>query len=183
MFRRPLVLVVALMLPVLAAAAGPREIDLPSFAALQKKASESVDITIGSLPLRFIGCFLDDEDADSAAAKKLIAGLKLVHVRHFRFESDFDYPVTEVEAFRSQLSGPGWSRLVQVHDGRRNKNVDVYAAMDHDKVTGLTIIASEAREFTVVNVVGEIDVKQIALLQKGLGLPGVRIDLVSRPPI
>ena len=113
MFRRPLVLVVALMLPVLAAAAGPREIDLPSFAALQKKASESVDITIGSLPLRFIGCFLDDEDADSAAAKKLIAGLKLVHVRHFRFESDFDYPVTEVEAFRSQLSGPagaGWFR-------------------------------------------------------------------------
>ena len=72
MFRRPLVLVVALMLPVLAAAAGPREDpDSPLFAALQKKASES--ITIGSLPLRFIGCFLDDEDADSAAAKKLIA--------------------------------------------------------------------------------------------------------------
>ena len=68
-----------------------------------------------------------------------------------------------VRSYRA-LAGSGWFRCTMAGATRTSMFT---RAMDHDKVTGLTIIASEAREFTVVNVVGEIDVKQIALLDKG----------------
>jgi hypothetical protein len=63
---------------------------------------------------------------------------------------------------RKQLAGPGWSALVQAHKREPRENVDVYVCMEKDKVTGLAIIASQPREFTIVNIVGSIDIERSA---------------------
>lgn len=161
---------VCIVFPMLAVAQNP-QLKLPSFAGLQQKATESVDITIGSFALGIMGRLMDDGDQDSAEMKKLIGGLKSVQVRNYQFASDFAYSKEDIDSVRSQLSGPAWTQLVQVHDQTKNEDVGIYVAMDDHKVTGFAVLASEPREFTIVNIVGAVDLAKIAALQKQLGLP------------
>jgi len=163
----------------LAVAQSP-QLKLPSFASLQQKATESVDITIGSLALDIMSGLMDDHDEDSAEMKQLIKGLKSVQVRNYQFDSDFAYSKADIDAVRSQLSGPAWTQLAQVHDRKKNEDVDVFVALDDHKVTGFAIVASEPREFTIINIVGALDLEKIANLQKQLGLPDVGVARI--PP-
>lgn len=154
-----------LALPLLAAAQGP-QLELPSFDNLQQKAISSVNLSIGSFMLSLAGNLVDDRDKEAAELKKTLLGLKSVQVRSFQFNSDNVYSQSEVEAVRSQLSGPGWNRLVQVRDRNKNEAVDVYLAMDNHTVTGVAIIVSDPRKFTILNVVGSVDLDQIAKLRR-----------------
>lgn len=154
-----------LVLPVLAGAQSP-ELSLPSFASLKQQASESVDVTLGALPLHLAAWLMDDHDPDAAEVKKTLKGVKSVQIRSFKFDSDVTYPQAEIDAIRSQLSRPGWTRLVQVRKRGDKDNVDIYIALDDHTIKGITILACEPREFTVLNVVGSVDLEQVARLRK-----------------
>ena len=157
-----------LALPLLAAAQAP-QLRLPSFSSLRDQATESVDITLGWLPLHLMTWFMDDQDRDSAEVKKTLRGLKSVQIRNYSFDADFAYPQEEIEALRAQLAQPGWSRLVQVRNrGEKKEDVDIYVALENHTVRGLTIIACEPREFTVLNIVGAVDLEQVARLRHAL---------------
>jgi hypothetical protein len=161
---------VGLGLPLLACAQD-HGLKLPSFSGLRGTAIESVDVTIGPTQLQLLKWMLPDSDPESVAMAKMMEGLKRVSVRSYRFGADFSYPQADIDALRSQLSGPAWSQLVKVRDRTKNENVDVYLAVDHDKINGLAVIASDPRELTIVNIVGSIDLKQMATLQRQLHLP------------
>jgi hypothetical protein len=49
--------------------------------------------------------------------------------------------------------------------------VDVYVCLEVGKIKGLAIIASEPREFTIVNIVGSIDPDKIGRLEGQFGIP------------
>ena len=172
---------VALVLPLLASAQTP-ELKIPSFDDLQHKAIDSVNITIDATILGLAGHFMDDADANSAELKKTLSGLKSVQVRSFRFDSDFAYPKSDLDAVRAQLSGPGWSRLVQVRDHNKNEAVDVYLALDQHIIKGVAIITSDPRKFTIVNVVGTVDVNQIAQLQKAFAADEHTVPVWAQTP-
>ena len=165
-----------LTLPLLATAQGP-ELRLPSFPDLKEHATESVDITLGWMPLHLIGWLMNDADPDTVQVKETIKGLKSVQIRSFQFSADYTYPQADVDRLRAQLSGPGWSPLVQVRKrgdeaGKGKENVDIYVSLEDKKVKGLVIIACEPREFTIVNIVGTIDLEQISSLAKTFVHPG-----------
>jgi len=98
--------------------------------------------------------------------------VKSLQIRSFKFDSDVTYPQAEIDAIRSQLSRPGWTRLVQVRKRGDRDNVDIYIALDDHTIKGITILACEPREFTVVSIVGSIDLEQIAALQRTFVHPG-----------
>jgi hypothetical protein len=159
-----------LALPTFAAAQGP-QLRLPSFSSLREAATESVNIDLGSLPLRLTAWLMSDDDPDSAEVKKTIKGLKSVQIRSYTFSSDFTYPQADLDQVRAQLSGPGWNPLVQLRkhadqDGTGKETVDIYVAMEDRKVKGLVIIDCEPREFTIVNIVGTVDLEHLASLRK-----------------
>ena len=54
------------------------------------------------------------------------------------------------------------------HDG---DNVDVYFKLENDKMAGIVVIAAEARELTVVNIEGPLEVEQLADLGGEFGVP------------
>ena len=171
-----------LTLPLVACAEAP-QLKLPSFPDLKEHATESVDLTLGWMPLHLVGWLVDDGDPDSAEVKKTLQGLKSVQIRSFQFSADYTYPQAEIDQLRAQLSAPGWSPLVQVRkrgdqEGRK-ENVDIYVALEDKKVKGLVIIACEPREFTVVNITGTIDLEQIAALRKTFAHPGKGIAQVG----
>jgi hypothetical protein len=177
---------VCLTLPLLAAAEGP-QLRLPSFPDLKEHATESVDVTLGWMPLHLVAWLMNDGDPDSAEVKETLKGLKSVQIRSFQFSADYAYPQAEIDQLRKQLAAPGWSPLVQVRkrgdqEGRNKENVDIYVALEDKRVKGLVIIDCEPREFTVVNIVGSIDLEQIAGLRKSFVPPGKGIAQV-RPQV
>jgi hypothetical protein len=155
--------------------AGDTELNIPDFKGLEHKATESVNITIGGWLLHSAGAFVDDKDADGAAVKKLLSGIKSVQVRSFEFATDEAYSLADVDAVRRQLTLPGWSQLVKVHDRRKHQDVDIYLLIEDNRTRGLALIASEPRQFTIVNIVGAINLDDLPKLGKQLNLPKLNI--------
>ncbi len=161
-----------LLLPIVGAAQGAK-LNLPDFTALADKATDSVNISISPWLLRTVTALIDDKDADSAATKELLNGIKSVEIRSFQFGTDFAYSSADIDAVRRQLTGPGWSQLMQVHDRKSNEDVDIYVSIDKDRTNGFALIASEPRQFTIINIVGSISLKDLPKLERQLHLPKV----------
>jgi hypothetical protein len=62
-----------------------------------------------------------------------------------------------------------------MHSGKDHQHVDVFVAIDQGRATGLAVIASQPREFTIVNIVGSIDLSKFHQLEGKLGIPHVSI--------
>jgi hypothetical protein len=156
------------------------QLRLPEFAGLSEKASESVNVTFGPEILGMAARFLGS-DPESMAAKKLVTSLTGIYVRNYTFDKDYAYPVSDIEGVRRQLSAPGWTRMVETRSKKENTDVDVYMLIENGRAQGLAIIASEPREFTIVNIVGNIDLEQLHDLQK-LGVPDLELETGRKPP-
>jgi len=158
------------------AAAPDVQLKMPNFESLAEKASDSVSITLDSTLLGIAAGFLDSSKPEDAAAKELITGLKGIYVKSYTFDKDFAYPSTDVDMVRKQLSAPVWQRLVGVRSRKKQANVDIYMSVDQGKANGLVIIASEPREFTIVNIVGSIDLQKLRRLEGKFGIPRLQLE-------
>lgn len=152
------------------------QLKLPEFAGLTEKASESVTVTLDSKMLGFAARFLNANDPEQAAAQQLVASLTGIYVRKFSFDKDFDVPTAEIAGVRRQLAAPGWSPIVAARSNKENTQVDVYMLVEGDKAQGLAIIATEPREFVIVNIVGSIDLEKLHQLEGNFGVPKLEID-------
>ena len=54
--------------------------------------------------------------------------------------------------------------------------------IEGDKVQGLAIIASEPREFAIVNIVGSIDLEKLHELEGNFGVPELEIETGKKTP-
>jgi len=162
---------------------------LPEFAALADKASESVTVSLEPSLLGMACRFLSADDPEEAQAKKLCTSLRGIYVRHYTFEKDYAYPKAEIDRVRRQLSAPGWNRIVEARSKKENTDVDVFVLIEGEKAQGLSIIASEPREFTIVNIVGSIDLEQLHQLEGQFGVPELDIEsgrkatAADKPPV
>jgi hypothetical protein len=171
-----LALVAALALPVAAEAQGTRiNLDFPDMAA---KASETVDVTLDGPMLRLAGKFLNNNDADERAAREMINGLAGIYVRSYEFDREGEYDKSQADRIRQQL-GPTWKKIVKVAS-RSREDVDIYAEMRGDAITGLLIISAEPKEFTVVNIVGPVDLEKLAGLEGQFGIPHISGEVHSK---
>jgi hypothetical protein len=160
-----------------AASAAPNaQLKLPDFDSLASKASETVSITLDSALLGVAADFLDSNNQEDAAAKDLIRSIKGIYVKSYTFDEDFAYPIADIESVRRQLAAPGWQQLVQVHSKKEQAKVDIYISVDRNKPNGVAIIASEPRQFTIVNIVGAIDLQKLHRLEGRFGVPKLQLD-------
>ena len=170
-FRFPLA---CLLLPALSCAQNA-QLQLPEFGHLADKATESVNISISPWLLRSAAMFIDEADADSAATKKMLAGIKSIEIRRFEFATDFAYSSADLDAVRRQLAGPGWSRLMQVRGAKSSQDVDIYVSIENHRAQGFALIESEPRGFTIVNIVGSVSLEDLPKLEHQLHLPEVGV--------
>jgi hypothetical protein len=162
---------VALLTLPLTLLAGDGRLKLPDFSALAARASDHTDISLDGGLLALAGHFVDDQKPDSAQARKLLAGLKNIEIHSFEFKTDNAYSASDVEQLRRQLQAPQWKRLVQAHDAEQRSDVDIFVSMDGEQVSGLALISAEPRELTIINLVGTMDVKDLAKLGGQMGIP------------
>jgi hypothetical protein len=162
------------LVPLLASTALVRAQDVkipPNIESLSAKAKETVEVTMDGPMLRWASKFLSADDPDEEKAAKLVANLKGIYVRSYEFDTDGAYPMADVDALRAQFRSPAWSKVVGVRSEHDGDNVDVYFKIENDKMAGIVVIAAEARELTVVNIVGPLEVEQLADLGGEFGVP------------
>lgn len=161
------VMAMALAMPVSAY----QDIKMPvNLEKIAERASESVDVTLDASMLQLASGFLSKSDPDEAQVKKLVSKLKGVYVRSFEFDKEGQYSPGDVEGIRSQLKGPGWSRIVGVKS-THGANTEVYLKKDGGQVGGLVVIDAEPKELTIVHIDGPIDPEELSELGGHMGIP------------
>ena len=168
---RKLVLVVTLALVAVPASAQRINLDIPGLAGLADRAAEVVDITLDSTMLRLAAKFLGGNDPDEREIRDMINGLQGIYVRSYEFSKEGEYDRGLIEKVKSQL-GPSWKPLVTVRSKTKD-NVNIMADVRGDRIHGLVIIATEPREFTLVNIVGDIDIDRLSKLEGEFGIPKI----------
>jgi Domain of unknown function (DUF4252) len=148
------------------------KLQLQNLEKLSAKAAEVNDVTLDGSLLQLAAKFLDAEgDSESREIKEMVRNLKGIYVKNFEFDEPNQYSQADVEAIRTQLAAPGWQRIVTSHNKRNHENDEVYLLKEGEKVTGVAILVAEARELTVVNIVGPIDFDKLGELGGHFGIP------------
>jgi len=174
-FKTSLIALLLIITTALVAKAQDTRIQMGSLDHLATKASQTVDVNIDERLMRIAAKAFTDKDADEREIKKLITGIKGIYVKSFEFETDGQFTTADVETIRTQLRGPGWSKLVNV-TSKKEGNVEVYLLLEGEHIGGLVVLSSEDRELTVVNIVGPVDLEKLAKLEGQFGVPELGIE-------
>jgi len=173
--RQPLMVLLLIASSTLIANAQDSRIQTASLDHLAAKASESVDVNVDERLMKMAAKVFSDQDADERKIKKLVEGLKGIYVRSFEFDASGQYTDADLESIRTQLRGPGWTRMVNV-TSKKDGKLEVYLLFHGDMVNGLAVLHSDEKELTIVNIVGPVDLDKLAQLEGQFGVPELGIE-------
>ena len=157
-------------------------LQLDSLDKFEARATDSVDVTLDGKLLDLARVFLSSKKPKEAAIKEVVAGLKGVYVKVFEFDKEGEYTATDLDAIRTQLRAPVWTRMVGVKSKREGENVEVYMTLTGAQVGGIAVIATKPTQLTVVNIVGTIDLDKLIKLSGQFGIPSIEIDIDHKEP-
>ena len=134
-----------------------------TFSAASVQAQQTARIKLESLD-KLAARATEVERKDEKAS----GGDGMVYVRHLEFKQAGDYQESDLQEIRAQLQAPGWSRFIKVEDKGDNpgekENVEIYVfgrTDGSDSYEGMTVVVTEPKEFTVVNIVGQVNIDHI----------------------
>ena len=149
---------------------------------LAARATESVEITMNDVQVQFLRKLVSLGESERSKLKALLSKLKGVYVRGYEFARDGEYSDSDVEEIRAQLRSPGWEQIVEVRN--RNKSDEVFVMPRNDEIAGFAAVSTGPRKVCVINIVGPMDLDDMALLDRefhimrcdGSGVGGRRRD-------
>ena len=150
------------------------KLQLDQLDVLANRASNTVDIKLDERLIQTTSKWLG-KDPDEAEIKELLKHLKGIYVKSFSFEKENEYLPAEIDSVLSQLRTGGWNKIVGVTSKKEGENVDVYVLQLSDQISGLAVVCVNPKEFTVVNVVGPIDLEKLTQLEGSFGVPDLDI--------
>jgi hypothetical protein len=145
------------------AAAQKARIQLDQLSRLADKATEVVDVNVDAEMLKKSAGFLTGKAGDSAKLQEIVSGITGIYVKSFKFDAPGAYTDADVESVRKQVLREGWSRIVGVREGKRELT-EIYLWKEGGENGGLVVLAAEANELTIVNIVGRVDLASLAAL-------------------
>ena len=129
---------------------------------LAAKAVETTDLNLDPPMLEMAAKFLGNEGDDEA--KQMVRKLKGVFIKSFTFDKEGQYTDADVNAIRSQLQPPEWSKMLETRG--KNETAGIYIKSD-----GIVIFSAEPKEFTVIQIIGPSDLAALGALGGKLGIP------------
>ncbi len=156
-----------------ARAQGPR-LQMDQLDFLANKATDTVDVRLDERLMQTTAKFFSGKD--DADIKEALKGIKGIYVKSFSFEKEGEYSQVEVDSIVSQLHGSTWSKILSVKSRKSGDNIEVYLNMVGEQITGLAVLSIEPKEFTVVNIVGPIDLDKLSKLEGQFGVPDLGIE-------
>lgn len=166
-----------LILLALPAQAQDIRLHLESLDKLESRASDSIDVMLDGSLLRLAVSYLKDSDPEDRVIKELVLGLKAIYVKVYAFDQAGAYSAADLDAVRSQLRAPSWSRMVNVKSKKDGENLEVYMLKTTgDQIGGLTVLTTEDKELAVIQILGTIDLEKLIKLSGKLGIPNIEIS-------
>ena len=175
---RFLILSIFIALPAVVAHAQDARLRLDHLDALESHARDVVEVNIDGKLLdlaKRVTLKVNDDNAKKVATA--IAGLKGIYVRVYRFETENQYNMADVDAIRSQLNSPSWERLANARSKKNNQKIDVYTMFTGDLMSGIAVLISDSKSIAIVNMIGPIDLELLAELGGKLSIPDMDIDI------
>ena len=173
--RQPLIVLLLIITSALVAKAQDSRLQMGSLDHLAAKANQTVDVSVDERLMRMASKLFNEQDVDEREVKKLVAGLKGIYVKSFEFDTSGQYSDSDLETIRTQLRGPGWTRLVNV-TSKKDGNLEVYLLFNGDSVAGMAVLHNDEKELTVVNIVGPVNLDKLAQLEGQFGVPELGIE-------
>lgn len=175
--RACLALALLISLKAAAAAQDVNSLRPPGLDAYEAEATQSVEVTLDARILQTAAKAISDKEPDERAVKELLAGLKGVYVRAFRFDREGAYRAADVDALRARFQSPGWSRVVGVRSRRYGGNVDVFVSASGSQLNGLGVVIAAAKELVYVQVSGPVDLERLRAIEGRFRVP--RLELYT----
>ena len=175
LFKTTLFALLLIITSAFVAKAQDSRIQLGSLDRLASKASQTVDVNVDERLMKLAARLFSDKDEDERDIKKLIAGLKGIYVKSFEFDADGQFVAADLEPIRTQLTGAGWTKMVNVRS-RKEGTVEVYLQFAGEMVNGLAVLHTDDKELTVVNIVGPVDLDKLAQLEGQMGIPDLGLE-------
>ena len=141
---------------------------------LAERATHVTEVTLDKNMLAFASKFMDDEkddDKDDKAVKEMIRNLKGVYVREYEFDKEHSYTGAELEGLRKYFESADWSPMVHERTKGAAEGTDVYVKLVNGQMQGLFVLDAEAKELSLVLILGPIDVDKIGRLGGSFGIP------------
>lgn len=142
--------------------------------SLAERATHVTEVTLDKNMLAFASKFMDkdkDDDKDDKAVKEMIQGLKGVYVRNYEFDKENSYTPAEIDGLRKYFEGSDWSPMVHERTKGAAEGTDVYIKLVNGQVQGLFVLDAEAKELSLVLILGPIDIDKIGKLGGNFGIP------------
>ena len=157
-------------------------LQLDSLDKFEARASESVDVSLDGKLLELAGKFLNDSKPEEAAVKELVMGLKAIYVKSFEFDKEGEYSTADVESVRTQLRSPTWTRMFGAKSKKEGENLEVYTMMSGNLINGITVLATEPKQLSVIQIIGRIDLEKLVRLSGKFGIPSIEIKTDGKEP-
>ena len=135
---------------------------------LAARASDVTEVTLGKNMLAFAAKFMNGDNKDDAAMRRLIDRLDGIYVRDYEFDKPGQYSLEEVESLRKSFETSEWTPIVRERDSKRGKTADVMMKMVNGESQGMFVLSAEPRELAIVLILGPIRMDELGAL-KGLG--------------
>lgn len=178
-------LVMCELVAVLVAAVAPvraQQLQLPDLSRLSAGAVDVVDVSVDQALLGLAASFMSN-GTDDKEIKSLISSLKGIYVKSYTYGKDGAYDPAVLDGVRRQLSGGQWSRLLAAKSSAEGSDTAIYLWRNGDKPGGLAVLSASAREVTLVNIIGTIDLEQLRSLQGKFGVPDLKMgDTAVKTP-
>jgi Domain of unknown function (DUF4252) len=145
----------------LAPLASAQKLEL-KFDAIAARASDKAEVDLDGAILKLaLPQVLSKKDKDGKSpVSDLLSGVQEIHVRHYEFAKAGSFSDQDLEPLRKQVSeGSGWSRIVNVKD--KDESAEVFVQSQGGKVSSCLILATEAKELSVVYLMGTLTLAQM----------------------
>lgn len=143
---------------------------------LAGRAEKAIDVTVDENLLGVVaGMFKNSKDPEKLKVHDALAGIKGIYVRVFEFADDGQWTEPDIASIRRQVGEPGWSRVVNISSRKDGQKVEVYLRALPGQVGGLLVLATQAKQLMIINMVGNVDLQKLASLQGQVGIPELDI--------
>jgi len=166
--------VAALVIP--AAAQNSLPLPSPVEKELAARASNVTEVTLGKNMLAFAAKFMSGKDGDEATTRHLIESLDGIYVRDYEFDKEGEYSMVDVDKLRQYFETAEWSPIVRERDKKNGETTDVMVKLVNGETHGMFILDAEAKELSIVLILGPVKVEDLAKLS-GLGGLGMLGDI------
>lgn len=102
------------------------------------------------------------------AAADMLEGIEGIRVRVYEELDDAGAVGTFIDDSSARLERDGWQRVVLVQEG--DEKVRVYAKLDGDQMSGVTIFVLDSTEAVFVSIAGRIDPTQLGQIAGAMGM-------------